>query len=86
MGALDYSAIVIALIAFFSARSSARTSAKASKDNARVVMEEEAYIRARKFDTETIDRQDKEIDELQAELLECKRRLKECESARDSKE
>jgi len=60
--------ILVAIIAALSAYASQRAAAKASNLNttttSRVDMEKEAYDRARKFDIETIERQDAEIAEL----------------------
>lgn len=60
--------ILVAVIAALSAYASQRAAAKASNLNttttSRVDMEKEAYDRARKFDIETIERQDAEIAEL----------------------
>lgn len=60
-----------ALGAWAASRSSARaaianakTTADANKETSRAEAEKEAYDRARKMDIETIERQDKEIDEI----------------------
>jgi peptidoglycan hydrolase CwlO-like protein len=62
------SSIIVSLIALVSGWLAARASAKASTTNvvtsSRVEMEKEAYERARKLDTETIQRQDQELEEL----------------------
>lgn len=60
--------IIVALVAALSARASQRSAAKASTTTSRLDMEREAYERARAYDTETIRRQDVEIDELRAEI------------------
>ena len=64
--------IIVALVAAFGALASNRAAARASQLNtmttSRVDMEREAYDRARAFDTETIRRQDAEIDELRAQV------------------
>lgn len=60
----DIASMAVALIAAFGAWAAHKTSSKANVLNARTTAEEQAYVRARKFDLETIDRQDKEIDEL----------------------
>lgn len=61
--------ILVSIIAGVSGWLAARQSSKAAVTNnqtsGRVEMEKEAYERARKLDTETIDRQDKELKELQ---------------------
>jgi peptidoglycan hydrolase CwlO-like protein len=63
--------IAISVIAALGAWLSARESRKASTTNAntssRVVLEEEAYQRARVYDKETIERQRQEIKELRDE-------------------
>lgn len=63
--------IIVAIIAAASAIASQRAAARASTMNtnttSRVDMEKDAYERARKFDTETIERQDAEILELRAD-------------------
>lgn len=60
--------ITVVLITAVSAYASQRAAARASRMNtqttSRVDMEKEAYERARKFDVETIQRQDAEILEL----------------------
>ena len=64
--------VIVAIIAAGSAYASQRAAARASTLNTstttRVDMEKEAYDRARKFDIETIQRQDAEILELRHEL------------------
>jgi FtsZ-binding cell division protein ZapB len=63
--------IIVAVIAAGSAYASQRAAARATTINtsttSRVDMEKEAYERARKFDIETIARQDAEIEELRAD-------------------
>ncbi len=63
--------IIVAVIAAGSAYASQRAAARASTMNvnttSRVDMEKDAYERARKFDIETIERQDREIEELRAD-------------------
>lgn len=62
------STVVVSIIAASGAFLAARASAKAQMTNvstsSRVEMEKEAYERARKLDTETINRQDSELEEL----------------------
>lgn len=64
-------AVVISFIAAGSAYASQRASSKASTLNtqttSRVDMEKDAYNRALVYDTDTIDRQDKEIKEVRDE-------------------
>jgi hypothetical protein len=64
--------VIVALVAAFGAWASQRAAARASQLNtmttSRVDMEREAYDRARAFDTETIRRQDTEIEELRAQI------------------
>lgn len=68
MDPINVASIFVSLIAAVAAYASQRAAAKASTKNveatSRVDMEKEAYDRARKFDTETIARQDAEIDEI----------------------
>lgn len=68
---VNVASLLVALIAATGAWASQRASAKASTINtattSRVDMEKEAYERARTYDTETIRRQDAEIEELREE-------------------
>lgn len=68
MDPAQIASIIVSVIAASAAYASGRANAKASKTNTsasnRVEMEKEAYERARKLDTETIERQDKEFHEL----------------------
>lgn len=68
--------LIIALSSTLGLYLTNRASAKASMTNtsvtARVELEKEAYDRARKYDTDTIERQDAEIEELRRELHEVK--------------
>ncbi len=71
MKSSDWALIVVAVIslgsAFLSGRSAkaaAKFSSEATIDNTRVLAETEAYNRARRMDIETIERQDREIDEI----------------------
>lgn len=74
MDAVQVASIIVGAIAAASAYASQRAAARASTINtntsSRVEMEKDAYDRARKFDTDTITRQDVEIDELRAEIRE----------------
>lgn len=76
MNAIDFSAIAIALIALGSSWVTSRSASKAAtinnETNARVEMEKDAYTRARDFDINTIERQDKEIQKLREENAELK--------------
>lgn len=64
----SYAAIFIAtigaIVSWLTHRSSTKADRDSNKENNRVEMEKEAYDRARKLDTETITRQDNEINEL----------------------
>lgn len=77
MDATAIASIVVAFIAAASAYASQRAASRASTMNAnttsRVDMEREAYERARSFDTETIRRQDVEIEELRKEIAHLKK-------------
>jgi peptidoglycan hydrolase CwlO-like protein len=68
MNATTIASIIVAIVAATSAYASQRAAAKATTMNtntvSRVDMEKDAYQRARDFDTETIRRQDEEIEEL----------------------
>lgn len=64
MDAQGWATIGVALIALVSAVLSGRSAANASKYSSRTQAETEAYNRARKMDVETIERQDKELTEL----------------------
>lgn len=68
MNAANIITIVVAVVAALSAYASQRAASRASILNvnttSRIDMEREAYERARKFDTDTITRQDNEIMEL----------------------
>lgn len=55
---------IAALGAWAASRASAKAAAKNSQTTSRTEMEKEAYDRARKYDTETIARQDAEIAEV----------------------
>lgn len=71
MDPVEIASIIVAGIAAISAFASQKAAAKASEKNtittSRVDMEKEAYDRARAYDTETIRRQDEEIQELRSE-------------------
>jgi len=60
-----WATIIVAAIALVSAIFSGKASSNASKYTTRTQMETEAYNRARAMDLKTIERQDRELDELQ---------------------
>lgn len=68
----NWATIIVAIVAFISAIFSGRAASNASKYSTRTTAETEAYNRARKMDVETIERQDKEIEELQQKVKELK--------------
>lgn len=74
MDAIQVASIIVAGIAASAAYASQRAAAKAStvntSTNSRVEMEKEAYDRARKYDTDTIERQDREIEELRTQVAQ----------------
>lgn len=76
MDFLAVASIIVAGVSAFSAIASQRSASRASVLNtqttSRVDMEREAYERARNFDTETIRRQDEELEE-------CRKRIKHLE-------
>lgn len=61
-------AVVSALSAWASQRAAARATTLNTETTSRVDMEKEAYERARKFDIETITRQDAELEEVREKL------------------
>lgn len=71
MDPVSVASIIVAIVAATSAYASQRAASKATTVNtittSRVDMEKEAYDRARSYDTETIKRQDTELDELRVE-------------------
>lgn len=91
MGAADIAAILVALIAALGAWAAQRSAAKASKVNtvvsSRLEAERQAYERARAFDVQTINRQNKEIkslhtenERLRGDLRKIKKRLNKLET------
>lgn len=82
MDAVNIATIVVALIAAAGAWASQRAASKAAVQNTvvggRVNMENEAYERARAFDTETISRQNHEIDELRKESIDLRKEHEAC--------
>lgn len=76
MSNFDASSLVtlaVAVIAALSAMASQRAASKAMKQStqisSRTDLEKEAYKRAREYDTETIQRQQEEINKLRSEVL-----------------
>lgn len=67
-----FASIIVVIISGLSAYASQRAASRATRLNTdatnRTDMEKEAYERARKFDVETITRQDTNIDELREEI------------------
>lgn len=64
MDRFNIAGVIISIISALGALAASRAASKASTGNARTEAEKEAYDRARKMDVETIERQDKEIDEI----------------------
>lgn len=86
MEAINWAGIAVAVIGIVTAwlsgraaRLAAKHSADASVSNARTLAETEAYSRARKMDTETIEHQEEEIKELRAENRELWARVRDLE-------
>jgi FtsZ-binding cell division protein ZapB len=77
MGASNWASIIVAAIALFSAMAAGRAASNASKYSARTQAETEAYNRARKMDIETIERQDKEIEEIREENKAMQQKIRE---------
>jgi predicted RNase H-like nuclease (RuvC/YqgF family) len=77
MDAGNWATLIVAAISLISAIFSGRAAAGASKFSSKAQAETEAYNRARKMDVETIDRQDKEIKEIQAENAVMLQKMKE---------
>jgi hypothetical protein len=72
---INVGSILVAVIATFGGWASARSAAKTTRLTAKETAELEAYNRAHKMDLETIDRQDKELIELQNKYDNLKKRL-----------
>ena len=76
--AVSLASMVVAALSGLAAWASQKAAARASTLNtsttSRVEMEREAYERARKFDTDTITRQDNELLELQDKYNEIKQK------------
>jgi FtsZ-binding cell division protein ZapB len=79
--------ILVAAVAALSAYASQRSAAKTSTTNLEVASRndaaKDAYERARAFDTETISRQDAELEELRAENADLKTKHRTCDTERD---
>lgn len=67
MEAGNWAMVIVAGISLISAILSGRAAAGASKYSSKAQAETEAYNRARKMDIETIERQDKELEEIREE-------------------
>lgn len=76
---LNIGAIMIAIIAALGTWASQRSSAKAAVLNEKAKAEAEAYSRAVKMDSDTIARQDKEIQELRDDNDSLRKRVRELE-------
>lgn len=66
--ATSLASIIVAVVAAYGAFSSQKQVSKAARYSSRLDFERDAYERARKFDTETITRQDMELEELKREI------------------
>src|ERR1044072_6179762 len=77
MDAGNWATLIVAAISLISAIFSGRAAAGASKFRSKAQAETEAYNRARKMDVEKIDRQHKEIKEIQAENAVMLQKMKE---------
>lgn len=82
----EWAVIAVALISVLSAAlagRSARAAAKYNSDasvvNSRTLAEQDAYNRARKMDVDTIERQDKEIDQIAEQNRRLRARVAELE-------
>lgn len=88
MEPIQIASIIVAAISALGAWASQRSASKALTKNAnsasRVEMEKEAYDRARKFDTDTIERQDAEIAELRGEVSQVREENKQLRKDNDS--
>lgn len=73
---INIGAIVVAAVTAFGGWAAQRAATKAG----RASVEGEAYVRARKLDTETIERQDKEYAELEKKYKEQKEQLDKAEA------
>lgn len=81
MDATAIASVIVAVIAAGAALASQRSASNAIKDKSsghnRIEMEKEAYERARAFDTETINRQNKQITTLTIENKSLRQRVEE---------
>lgn len=68
----NWATIIVGLITLAGAVFSGISANRASKYNTRTQAETEAYERARKMDTETIERQEKALEKLRKEVEELK--------------
>lgn len=85
MDAGNIAAILVAVVAALGAWASQRAASKSALTNTltsgRIAMEAEAYDRARALDTETIRRQDVEIEELRTKHAVCAREIADMRSS-----
>ena len=77
------SSIIVAVVAGLAGWAAQRASAKANLSTSRLDLEREAYERARSYDTETIARQDREIEELRARVLEQDKKIRQLQEQND---
>jgi small-conductance mechanosensitive channel len=64
----NWAAIIVAALSLLAGLYTARTASKASTSSEKIKAETEAYNRARKMDTETIEKQEKKIGRLEARV------------------
>jgi predicted RNase H-like nuclease (RuvC/YqgF family) len=64
----NWAAIIVATLSLLAGLYTARTASKASISSTKTQAETEAYNRARKMDTETIEKQEKKIEKLEARV------------------
>lgn len=80
MDPINIGSLAVAVIAALSAWATSRAAGKAARDSTsiggRLDAEKEAYERARAFDMDTIERQDREIAELRSENESLKAELR----------
>jgi FtsZ-binding cell division protein ZapB len=91
MDGSDWAIIIVALISVVSAALAARSARKAAKydsdasmANSKTLAETEAYNRARKMDIETIERQDKEIDEIREQHRKLRAKVRELQQENEN--
>jgi len=77
------SSIIVAVVAGLAGWAAQRSSSKANLSTSRLELEREAYERARSYDTETISRQDRELDELRARVLEQDKQIRQLREQND---